>query len=62
MEGDVLVMTKRESMNVLKDKFTDVGKSNSIKKIRELYKTVKNLPLTENEKIPLHIERTINMI
>ena len=39
-------MTKRESMNVLKDKFTDVGKSNSIKKIRELYKTVKNLPLT----------------
>lgn len=55
-------MTKRESMNVLKDKFTDVGKSNSIKKIRELYKTVKNLPLTDTEKIPLHIERTINMI
>ena len=55
-------MTKRESMNILKNKFTDVGKSNSIKKIRELYKTVKNLPIQDNDKIPLNIERSVNVI
>ena len=55
-------MSKKEALNILKSKFTDVSKSASIKKIRETYKIVKNQPGQDNEAISVNLERLINSL
>ena len=55
-------MSKKEALNILKSKFTDVSKSASIKKIRETYKIVKSQPGTDADMISINLERLVNTL
>lgn len=50
-------MKKKDIVTVLKRKFIDINTSaDQMKKIRELYKEVKDLPIADYDEIPKHLE------
>lgn len=56
------MLYKKDALILLKSKFMDVNKSSSIKRIKELYKTVKNLPILDTERVNPDLERMIKGI